>query len=208
MPFQRGVVWRTTRQLRQRSTKPRTPYDAFCGHCDEPRDNGSIFPLPDLIEETNKGIVLPEKASKSKVVKTKKEIDKEKEARAKERWMEIFWAVCDVHWGRIICDAGSYMKSPSAQRHQAIAGLARETTSLLEAAPIRNHLSDISGYLNILSKSIPECKKDEVVASSFRCLQAMKRGKDSRVMLIAISDGLKSAKCHHKTALGFSAHGQ
>lgn len=110
---------------------------------------------------TTKGSALPEKASKSIVVKTKKERDKEKEARAKERWMEIFWAVCDIHWGRIICDAGSYMKSPTAQRHQAIAGLARETTWLLEAAPIRNHLSDISGYLNILSKLIPECKTDE-----------------------------------------------
>ncbi|GLI77524.1 hypothetical protein PoHVEF18_005814 [Penicillium ochrochloron] len=158
---ERGVIWQTTSQLRKRNPDPSISYDELFGHCDEPRNDGSVPPLPDLPEETTRGSTLPEKANKSKVVKTKKELNKEKEARAKERWMKIFQAICDIHWGRIICDVGSYMKSPTAQRHQAIAGLAREATWLLEAAPIRNHISDISGYFNILSKFIPGCKKDE-----------------------------------------------
>jgi hypothetical protein len=83
------------------------------------------------------------------------------ELRAKARWMEIFLAVCDVYCSRIICDAGSYMKAPTARRHQAIIRLTQETTWLLKATPIRNRLSDISGYLNIFSKFIPEYKKDE-----------------------------------------------
>ena len=100
------------------------------------------------------------------------------------------------------------MKSPSAQRHQAIAGLERETTWLLEAAPIRNHLSDISGYLNILSRFIPECKKDEHGRFILPVPPGFGEGEGFESDIDATSNGLNSAKCHHKGALGVSFHGE
>ncbi|KAJ5363984.1 SNF2-related protein [Penicillium cataractarum] len=162
----REVRWIGHRSFYQGSDEPQTRYDRFYKTGDESddEDEESTTHIPMLTGHTVKEDAVSTEASspppaKTKAEKTKAEREKEKKARAKQRWMEIYKLVSSIHWGRIICDTGSYLKSTFTQRHHAIAKLTRESTWLLDAAPIRNNLLDTLGYVSILSKSIPECKK-------------------------------------------------